>query len=72
MTKLWQQDVRKAVERAKKEAEAAEAQKKRAEEAKKIKISLDKSLPEAKNSKIRDLGDLRGKRVLVRIFLIVK
>ena len=38
MTKLWQQDVRKAAERAKKEAEAAEATAKRAEEAKKITI----------------------------------
>ena len=38
MTKLWQQEVRKAAEKAKRDAEAAEAQAKRAEEAKKITI----------------------------------
>ena len=65
MTKLWQQDVRKAAERVKKEAEAAEAQAKRAEEAKKIKISEDASLPKALKSKIRDLETLREKRILV-------
>lgn len=65
MTKLWQQDVRKAAERAKKEAEAAEAQAKKAEEAKKITISEDKSLPEATRSKLRSLEPLRGKRIQV-------
>lgn len=65
MTKLWQQDVRKAQEKAKKEAEAAEAQAKRAEEAKKVTISLDTSLPEPTTAKLRDLESLRDKRVLV-------
>ena len=65
MTKLWQQDVRKAADRAKKEAEAAEAQAKRAEEAKKITITEDASLPAAERRKIRDLADLRDKRIQV-------
>lgn len=65
MTKLWQQDVRKAAERVKKDAEAAEAQAKRAEEARKITIELDASLPKPTKSKIRDLVKLRGQRVIV-------
>ena len=65
MTKLWQQDVRKAAERVKKEAEAAEAQAKKAEEAKKITITEDKDLPKAVRSKLRSLEPLRGKRIKV-------
>ena len=42
MTKLWQQEVRKAAEKAKRDAEAAEAQAKRAEEAKKITIGKNR------------------------------
>ena len=38
MTKLWQQEVRKAADKAKRDAEAAEATAKRAEEARKITI----------------------------------
>ena len=45
MTKLWQQEVRKEEARAKKAKEDAEAQIKRAEEAKKVVIKLDTSLP---------------------------
>ncbi len=45
MTKLWQQEVRKEEARAKKAKEDAEAQIKRAEDAKKIVIKLDTSLP---------------------------
>ena len=65
MTKLWQQEVRKAAERAKKEAEAAEATAKKAEEAKKITISEDKSLPEAKRVRISQGGEFRSQRVKV-------
>ena len=65
MTKLWAQEVRKAAERAKKEAEAAEATAKRAEEAKKITISEDKSLPEAKRVRISQGGEFRSQRVKV-------
>ena len=65
MTKLWQQEVRKAAERAKKEAEAAEAQAKRAEEAKKITIEQDKSLPEAKKVRISQGAEFRNQRVKV-------
>merc|ERR1712117_788571 len=52
MTKLWQQEVRKAEQRAKKEAEDAE-------EAKKITIEQDKSLPEAKRIRINQGVDCR-------------
>ncbi len=67
MTKLWQQEVRKAQERVKKEEEAAKAQAERAEEAKKVKIEEDKSLPAAKRSRIMDLEPLRGQRVVVSL-----
>ncbi len=65
MTKLWQQEVRKAQEKAKRDAEAARAQAERAEEAKKITIQEDKSLAEAKRSRIKDLEPLRGQRAVV-------
>jgi len=65
MTKLWQQEVRKAEQRAKKEAEDAEAQAKRAEEAKKITIEQDKSLPEAKRIRINQGVDCRDQRIKV-------
>merc|ERR1711963_1368692 len=64
-TKLWQQEVRKAEQRAKKEAEDAEAQAKRAEEAKKITIEQDSSLPEAKRVRISQGQDFRDQRVKV-------
>jgi len=66
ITKIWQQEVRKAEARAKAECEAAEAQLKRAEEAKKIVIKQDTSLPEAVSLKIRDCADNRGKRVMLQ------
>ena len=65
MTKLWQQEVRKAEQRAKKEAEDAEAQAKRAEEAKKITIEQDKSLPEAKRIRINQGVNCRDQRIKV-------
>lgn len=65
MTKLWQQEVRKASEKAKKEAEAMEAQAKRAEEAKKVKIEEDKSLPAAQKIHISEGAQSRGQRVKV-------
>ncbi len=67
MTKLWQQECRKANEKAKRDADAAEAQQKRAEEARKITISMDASLPKASRSKIGKLESLRGERVLVSV-----
>ena len=66
MTKLWQQDVRKAEARAKKEKEDAEAQAKRAEEARKVTIEEDQALPKATRAKISKLEGLRGQRVTVR------
>ena len=65
MTKLWQQEVRKAADKAKRDAEAAEAQAKRAEEAKKVTIEEDKSLPAAKKIKISKGQDFRGERIKV-------
>jgi hypothetical protein len=65
VTKLWQQEVRKAEEKAKREAEAEEATKKRAEEAKKVTISEDASLPKAERMKISQGEQFRGKRVKV-------
>lgn len=65
MTKLWAQEVRKAKEKAKKDAEAAEAQRKRAEEAKKVVIKEDANLPTATRAKLSKLKPLRDQRVEV-------
>ena len=65
MTKLWKDEIKKADKKAKAEEEALEAQKKRAEEAKKITIQEDAALPTAERLKIRDLGGARGRRVQV-------
>ena len=65
MTKLWQQEVRKAEEKAKREAEAEEATRKRAEEAKKITLEQDASLPAAEKIKITNGEQHRGQRVKV-------
>ena len=65
MTKLWAQEVRKAAEKEKRDAEAAEATRKRAEEAKKIVISEDKSLSPAVKIKIHQGKDHREKRIKV-------
>ena len=72
ITKLWQQEVRKAEEKAKRDAEAEEATKKKAEEAKKITIAEDASLPAAERTKISHLEALRGKRVKVNISLNIR
>ncbi len=69
MTKLWQQDVRKAEEKAKRDAEAEEATRKKAEEAKQITITEDAGLPSAQRTKISGGEQFRGKRVKVRIKL---
>jgi len=65
MTKLWQQEVKKEEKREKAEKEAEEAKLKRAEEARKITISMDPSLPDAKRIKLRDCKDNREVRVVV-------
>eukprot|EP00096_Caligus_rogercresseyi_P003488 TRINITY_DN1658_c0_g1_i1.p1 TRINITY_DN1658_c0_g1~~TRINITY_DN1658_c0_g1_i1.p1 ORF type:complete len:569 (+),score=215.84 TRINITY_DN1658_c0_g1_i1:41-1747(+) len=65
ITKLWAQEIRKADEKRKRDAEAAEAQAKRAEEAKKISFSLDASLPAAARMKIKEGESHRGSRVQV-------
>jgi len=65
VTKLWQQEVKKEEKRLQVEKEAEEARLKRAEDAKKIKISMDPSLGEAKPIKLRDSTANRGVRVVV-------
>merc|ERR1719500_501896 len=57
VTKLWQQEVKKEEKREKAE--------KRAEEARKITISMDTSLPEPKKIKLRQCTETRGVRVVV-------
>lgn len=63
---FYLQEVRKAEEKAKRDLEAEEATRKRAEEAKKVTISEDKSLPVAEKVKISHLEPKRGDRVKVR------
>lgn len=63
MTKLFGQEKRKAEDREKREAEKAAQHEKNLEEAKKIIIEEDKSLPIAKRIKIRDTKDHREQRV---------
>jgi len=65
MTKLFQQEMRKAAEKAKRDAEAAEAQAKRAEEAKKVTVTQDPSLPDATTIKISQGEEFRDRRVKV-------
>jgi len=65
VTKLWQQDVKKAAAKAKQEAEAEAARAKRAEEAKKITIQQNVSLPQPSKRKIKQLAESRGTRVVV-------
>ena len=65
VTKLWQQEVKKAEKRAEKEREEKEAQLKRAEDARKIVIKLDPELPAATRTKISGGTKLRGSRVEV-------
>ena len=65
MTKLWAQEIRKAAEKEKRDAEAAEATRKRAEEAKKIIIEEDKSLEPAVRIKIDQGEEHRETRVKV-------
>ena len=66
MTKLWLQEVKKAAEKEKREAEAAEATRKKAEEAKKVVIKEDQSLPPSVKIKIKQGNENRDKRVKVR------
>jgi len=65
MTKLWLQEVKKEAARAKAAKEAEEATLKRAEEAKKVVIKLDTSLPEPIKMKINQCKDNRKKRVVL-------
>lgn len=65
MTKLFAQEKRKLEDQKKREAEKAAQHEKNLEEAKKITIEEDKSLPAAIRIKIRDTEPHRGKRVKI-------
>ncbi len=65
MIKILKSEQKKSGEKAKKEAEDAEKRAKNLEEAKKIVIQEDASLPVAQLSKICKLETLRGQRVKV-------
>ena len=67
MTKLWKQEVRKAADKEKRDKEAAEATRKKAEEARKVVIEQDKTLPEGERIKIDQGKEYREKRVKVGI-----
>ena len=64
-TKMWAQEAKKLEARLKKEAEDAEKTAKRAEEAKKVTIEEDKSLPEPKRIRIGHGQENRDQRVKV-------
>lgn len=63
--KIWLREANKSAERAKREEADAENRLKNIEEAKKIKIVKDKSLPAAKLIKIRNAKDYRDTRVKI-------
>lgn len=65
MIKIYKTEQKKSGEKAKKEAEDAEKRAKNLEEAKKITIQEDTSLPPAQLAKISQLENLRGRRVKV-------
>lgn len=65
MTKLFGQEKRKAEDRAKKEAEKAAQHEKNLEEAKKVIIEEDKTLPAAKTIKVRDTVNFRNQRIKI-------
>nr|QBH73681.1 aspartyl-tRNA synthetase [Thermobia domestica] len=61
--KIWQREQYKTAEKAKKEEEDAEKRARNLEEAKKVQISEDPSLPKAKLLKIYQCGEHRDERV---------
>ncbi|XP_022900526.1 asparagine--tRNA ligase, cytoplasmic [Onthophagus taurus] len=63
--KIWVRENYKHADKAKKEEEDAERRSKNLEEAKKMVISEDKSLPEAKRIKIMQGKEFRDKRVVI-------
>ncbi|XP_031557265.1 asparagine--tRNA ligase, cytoplasmic-like isoform X2 [Actinia tenebrosa] len=65
VTKIFAAEKRKSQEREKKEAEKSEQREKNLEEAKKVTIKEDESLPAAKKIKIRDTFSQREQRVKI-------
>lgn len=65
MVKIFKSEQKKSGDKAKKEAEDAEKRAKNLDEAKKIVIQEDVSLPVAKLAKISQLEALRGERIKV-------
>ncbi|KAJ8028991.1 Asparagine--tRNA ligase, cytoplasmic [Holothuria leucospilota] len=66
VAKIFAREQAKKAEREKKEAEDAERREKNLEEAKKVKITEDASLPKAKTIKIRETKDHRGQRIRIQ------
>lgn len=64
--KIWEKEQRVTKEKAAKEAEDAKRREENLEEAKKITIEEDTTLPPAKKIKIRDAGSNRDNRVIMR------
>jgi len=65
VTKLWQGEVKKEKKRIEQEAKEEEARRQRAEEARKVVIKPDPSLPPARKIKLREAVGARGQRVCV-------
>lgn len=63
--KLWVREQHKNESKKAREAEEEERRAKNLEAAKSVQIALDESLPKPIRAKIRELGELRGKRVVV-------
>ncbi|KAJ0172966.1 hypothetical protein K1T71_011142 [Dendrolimus kikuchii] len=64
--KIWVRESHKAADKAKAEEESSEKRLQNLEDAKKIVISQDPSLPEAKIIKIGQTADHRGERICIR------
>jgi asparaginyl-tRNA synthetase len=69
VTKLWQKEQYKQAEKQKKDAEDADKREKNLEEAKKIKIEQDMTLPKAASIKIRDIAGYHNQRVVVHAWI---
>lgn len=63
--KLWARDIHKNADKSQREDDDAKKREQNLEDAKKVKISLDPSLPEAKRIKIIDGQENRGNRVRI-------
>lgn len=63
--KVWQREASKAASRSEKDAEDAERRKRNLEEAKKVTITQDTTLPKPKQIKVREATEYRNSRVKI-------